>query len=276
MVKNMGEYSEILKHAINIAHEAGNYVRDSRSAGIHVDAKSAIDFVSDKDKISENMIRKAIKTKYPGHMFFGEESVFGETPEEEEHHILSFSDDNFVWVVDPIDGTVNYIRGFPQYVVSIAVIHKRKIVVGVIYDPVHEETFYAEIGCGAYMNGVRIHVSERKRPDEMILNTSIPTNSLETREKMVRLLPIIANKYQALRVWNCAAMSLAYVAAGKLDADYEAGIHLWDMAAGIIIVREAGGVVTQIDGSEIKLTSDNILASNGLNHNDIVSSLTSF
>jgi len=272
----MGEYSEILKHAISIAHEAGNFVRDARSAGIHVDAKSAIDFVSDKDKMSENMIRNAIRTKYPDHLFFGEESVFGETPGEEKKHILSFSDDNFVWVVDPIDGTVNYIRGFPQYVISIAVIHKRKIAVGVIYDPVHGETFYAEVGCGAYMNGVQIHVSERKKPDEIILNTSIPTSSMDIREKMVKMFPIIANKYQAFRIWNCAAMSLAYVAAGRTDADFEAGIHLWDMAAGIIIVREAGGTVTQINGSEIMLTSDNVLATNGLSHSDIASIFSDF
>ena len=156
----MGEYSDILSLAVRTAQKAGRFVREARKTGLHVDAKSRIDFVSDKDRISEDMIRQAIKTAYPSHIFFGEESVYGETIAEEIAQIESFKDEDYIWVVDPIDGTVNYIHDFPQYAISIAVVHHRKIVVGVIYDPFREETYYAETGCGAFKDGEPIHVSQ--------------------------------------------------------------------------------------------------------------------
>ena len=108
-------YAEILNLAADAARKAGTFIREARKTGLHVDAKSRIDFVSDKDKMSENMIREMILEKYPDHLFFGEESVYGCTPEEEKAEIEAFRDEDFVWVVDPIDGTVNYIRDYPQY-----------------------------------------------------------------------------------------------------------------------------------------------------------------
>ena len=126
----MGEYSEILSLAVSAAEKAGRFVREARKTGLHVDAKSRIDFVSDKDRMSEDMIRQTIKNAYPDHIFFGEESVYGETIAEEIAQINSFRDEDFIWVVDPIDGTVNYIHDFPQYAISIGVVHHRKIVAG--------------------------------------------------------------------------------------------------------------------------------------------------
>ena len=262
----MGEYSDILSLAVSAAQKAGRFVREARKTGLHVDAKSRIDFVSDKDRISEDMIREAIKTAYPSHIFFGEESVYGETIAEEIAQIESFKDEDFIWVVDPIDGTVNYIHDYPQYAISIGVVHRRKLVVGVIYDPFREETYYAETGCGAFKNGEPIHVSQCGSVGDAIVNTSMPTSSMETREKMVARIPIVAEEFQGMRIWNCAALSLASVACGRSDADYEAGIHLWDMAAGIILVREAGGATTQINGEPSALTSLDVLATNGTIH----------
>ena len=264
----MGKYSDILSLAISASQEAGHFVREARKTGLHVDAKSRIDFVSDKDRMSEDMIRRAIKEKYPSHIFFGEESVYGETIAEEIAQIESFRDEDYIWVVDPIDGTVNYIHDFPQYAISIGVVHHRKLVVGVIYDPFREETYSAEIGCGAYKNGVPIHVSRAAAAGESIVNTSMPTNSMETREIMVAKIPRVAEEFQGMRIWNCAALGLASVACGRSDADYEAGIHLWDMAAGIILVREAGGTTTQISGEPSALTSLDVLATNGIIHDD--------
>ena len=264
----MGEYSDILSLAITAAEKAGRFVREARKTGLHVDAKSRIDFVSDKDRMSEDMIRQTIKNAYPDHIFFGEESVYGETIAEEIAQINSFRDEDFIWVVDPIDGTVNYIHDFPQYAISIGVVHHRKIVVGVIYDPFREETYYAEAGGGAFKNGEPIHVSLCPSVGDAIVNTSMPTSSMETREMMVAKIPSVSEAFQGMRIWNCAALGLASVACGRSDADYEAGIHLWDMAAGIILVREAGGATSQLNGEPSALTSLDVLATNGLIHDE--------
>jgi len=259
-------YAEILNLAADAARKAGTFIREARKTGLHVDAKSRIDFVSDKDKMSENMIREMIQEKYPDHLFFGEESVYGCTPEEEKAEIEAFRDEDFVWVVDPIDGTVNYIRDYPQYAISIGIVHHRRIVAGVIYDPFRDELFTALAGKGAFRNGERIHVSAAREAGDAIINTSMPTNSMQTRADMVSRIPHVSETFQSMRVWNCAAISLASVACGRSDADYEAGIHLWDMAAGILLVREAGGEVSRMDGSPCTLTQTDVIASNGYVH----------
>ena len=185
-------YAEILNLAADAARKAGTFIREARKTGLHVDAKSRIDFVSDKDKMSENMIREMILEKYPDHLFFGEESVYGCTPEEEKAEIEAFRDEDFVWVVDPIDGTVNYIRDYPQYAISIGVVHHRKIVAGVIYDPFRDELFTALAGKGAFRNGERIHVSSALEAGDAIINTSMPTNSMQTRADMVSRIPQVS------------------------------------------------------------------------------------
>lgn len=266
-------YQEILDLAADAARKAGAFIREARKTGLHVDAKSRIDFVSDKDRMSENMIREMIREKYPSHLFFGEESVYGDSPEEERAEIEAFRDEDFVWVVDPIDGTVNYIRDYPQYAISIGVVHHRQIVVGVIYDPFRDELFSAVAGQGAFCNGKPIHVSAAQDAGDAIVNTSMPTNSMQTRADMVARIPAVSETFQSMRVWNCAAISLASVACGRSDADYEAGIHLWDMAAGIVLVREAGGEVSRLDGSPCALTQTDVIASNGAVHAAAVKAL---
>ena len=267
------DYADILSLASDAARKAGTFIREARKTGLHVDAKSRIDFVSDKDQMSENMIREMIREKYPDHLFFGEESVYGCAPEEEEAQINAFRDEDFVWVVDPIDGTVNYIRDYPQYAISIGIVHQREIVAGVIYDPFRDELFTAVKGQGAFCNGEPIHVSGAKEAGDAIINTSMPTNSMQTREQMVSRIPLVSETFQSMRIWNCAAISLASVACGRSDADYEAGIHLWDMAAGIILVREAGGKVSQLDGSPCALTETDVIATNGNVHEAAVKAL---
>ena len=128
-------YAEILDLAGEAARKAGTFIRAARKDGLRVNAKSPIDFVSDKDLQSEDMIREMIRAKYPDHLFFGEESVSGCSAEEERARIEAFRDEDFVWVVDPIDGTVNYIRDYAEYAVSVAVVHRREIVAGAVYDP---------------------------------------------------------------------------------------------------------------------------------------------
>lgn len=259
-------YGEILDLAGEAARKAGIFIREARKGGLRVNAKSRLDFVSDKDMQSEEMIRGMILAKYPGHHFFGEESVSGCSAEEERARIEAIRDEDFVWVVDPIDGTVNYIRDYAEFAVSVAVVHGREIVAGAIYDPFRDELFTARKGGGAFLNGKRIHVSAAKEAGDAIVNTSMPASDMETRADMVSRIPPVSEAFQSMRVWNCAAVSLAAVACGRSDADYEAGIHLWDMAAGILLVREAGGEVTRLDGSPCALTQTDILATNGRVH----------
>lgn len=269
----MGQYSDILGLAIRAARKAGDFVHEVRQEGLVIDAKSKMDFVSDKDKMSEDMIRKAIHEKYPAHVFFGEESVYGEAPWMEKCHIESFGYDDYIWAVDPIDGTVNYIRNYPQYAISIGVIHRRQLVVGVIYDPMHDDMYYAEKGCGAFLNGHLIHVTSASCTADAIINTSMPTSSMNVRRELVAKIPRVSEAFQSIRIWNCAALSLAAVAAGHSDADYETGIHLWDMAAGIVIIREAGGIVSMIDGSPYTLSATSLIATNGKIHDETVNIL---
>lgn len=259
-------YAEILDLAGEAARKAGTFIRAARKDGLRVNAKSPIDFVSDKDLQSEDIIREMIRAKYPDHIFFGEESVSGCSVEEERARIEAFRDEDFVWVVDPIDGTVNYIRDYAEYAVSVAVVHRREIVAGAVYDPFRDELFTARKGGGAFLNGKRIRVSAAGEAGDAIVNTSMPASDMKTRADMVSLLPPVSEAFQSMRVWNCAAVSLAAVACGRSDADYEAGIHLWDMAAGILLVREAGGEVTRLDGSPCALTQTDILATNGKVH----------
>lgn len=266
----MEDYSEILGYAVDIARKTGEFVHDARAGGLHVDAKSRIDFVSDKDRMAEDMIRGAIKEKYPDHLFFGEESVYGETLDDEIRQIREFDPDDYVWVVDPIDGTVNYIRDYPQYCISIAVVHGGEIIVGVVYDAFRHEAFYASKGHGAFMNGVPIHVSDAGAAGDGIITTSMPTFSMDIRKKMVAKIPAVSEGFQSMRIWNCAAVSLASVACGRTDADYEAGIHIWDISAGIILVREAGGTVTRLSGDPCDLTQMDVLATNGRFHDEAV------
>lgn len=267
-------YAEILELAAAAARRSGTFIREAREDGLQVSAKSRTDFVSDKDQMSENMIREMIREKYPYHLFFGEESVCGCTPEEEKAQIEAFREEDFVWVVDPIDGTVNYIRDYPQYAVSVAVIHHRRIIAGAVYDPFRDELFTARVGYGAFLNGKRIRVSSAREAGDAIINTSMPTGTA-IRSDMVSRIPPVSGAFQSMRVWNCAAVSLASVACGRSDADYEAGIHLWDMAAGIVLVQEAGGTVTRLDGSPCVLVQTDILATNGLVHTAAVQALNS-
>ncbi len=266
-------YEEILSLAADAARKAGIFIREARGNRLLVSAKSRNDFVSDKDQMSENMIREMILEKYPDHLFFGEESVSGCSPEEEREQIEAFRDEDFIWAVDPIDGTVNYIRDYPQYAVSVGVIHRREIIAGAVYDPFRDELFTARKGHGAFRNGERIRVSAAKETGDAIVNTSMPVCSMTTRADMVSRIPAVSGVFQSMRVWNCAAVSLASVACGRSDADYEAGIHLWDMAAGILLVREAGGEVTRMDGSPCTLAQTDVLASNGRFHAEAVRAL---
>lgn len=245
-------HDPILNIAIEAARHAGNLMvrAMNRMDIVKIAEKRPNDFVTEVDQRIEREIIASIKKAYPNHGFIGEEG--GEIAGKE-----------YQWVIDPIDGTRNFIHGFPYFAVSIGVLHKNKLEYGVIYDPLHQEMFTASRGKGAHMNDRRIRVSQRKLIKECLLGTGFAYRHIDKEN------PIPGNILQAvlpvcgdIRRAGAAALDLAYVACGRLDGFWELGLHIWDIAAGILLIKEAGGIVSDLAGGEDYLKTGNLVAAN--------------
>lgn len=218
---------------------------------LQVTSKSAGDFVSRADVRAEEVIRTALMEARPNYGWLGEESdpVEGKDPTRR-------------WIVDPLDGTTNFLHGLPHWATSIALEHKGEIVAGVVYDPTKDEMFVAEKGQGAWLNDGRLRVSDRSRMIETVFATGLPfagrPDLPETLGDLARLLPQTAG----VRRWGAAALDLAYVAAGRVDGYWERTLNAWDKAAGVIIVREAGGLVEGVKDGENPAADGGVLAAN--------------
>jgi myo-inositol-1(or 4)-monophosphatase len=218
---------------------------------LQVSSKGPGDFVSRADRQAEKTIREALMEARPSYGFLGEEDgvIEGEDPTRR-------------WIVDPLDGTTNFLHGLPHWAVSIALEHKGAIVAGVIYDPVKDEMFYAEKGQGAFMNERRLRVSARSRMIESIFATGVPFGGRgalpATLQDLARLMPECAG----VRRFGAAALDMAYVAAGRYEGYWERGIHAWDIAAGMIIVAEAGGFVGTIREGGDPLADGEVIVAN--------------
>ena len=220
---------------------------------LEVKSKSLNDFVSEVDLAAEQEIKYQLQKAYPDHAVLGEES--GLTGDENA---------DYCWIIDPLDGTTNYVRGIPHYAVSIACLYKGKLEHAVIVDPVRREEFTASRGRGAQLNGRRIRVSKRPSLDGALLGTGIPFKD-HCDDKLTpysKSMEILAGQCAGIRRAGAASLDLAYVAAGRLDAFWEIGLAKWDIAAGALLIREAGGLVADINGSETFLESGNIVCGN--------------
>jgi len=218
---------------------------------LQVSAKGPGDFVSRADKRAEETIRTELMAARPSYGFLGEEGT-----------MIEGEDPTRRWIVDPLDGTTNFLHGLPHWAVSIGHEHKDQIVAGVIYDPVKDEMFYAEKGMGAWLNESRLRVSARHKMIECIFATGLPFGGRadlpETLKDLARVLPACAG----VRRFGSAALDLAYVAAGRYDGFWERRLNSWDMAAGLVIVREAGGFVEPLrEGGDI-LTDGEVICGN--------------
>ncbi|WP_375255403.1 inositol monophosphatase family protein [Yoonia sp.] len=218
---------------------------------LQVSSKGPGDFVSRADKAAEALIMEELMAARPTYGFMGEEGkeIAGEDPTRR-------------WIVDPLDGTTNFLHGLPHWAVSIALEHKGQIVAGVIYDPVKDEMFYAEKGTGAWMNESRMRVSVRHRMIESIFATGLPFGGRadlpETLQDLARIMPTCAG----VRRFGAAALDLAYVAAGRYEGFWERRLHAWDIAAGIVIVREAGGIVEPLSKNGDILADGEMICAN--------------
>ena len=241
----------MLNIAVRAARAAGDLMmrRLERLDTVSVEAKQRNDYVSEVDREAEARIIQIIRRAYPGHGILAEES--GEQ-----------KGDGHVWVIDPLDGTTNYLHGFPHFAVSIALMHEDRLEQGVIYDPVRQELFTASRGGGAALNNHRIRVSRRRGLEGALLGTGFPYRDDQPGETYMAMLRDFMRKTAGIRRPGSAALDLAYLAAGRIDGFWEFGLSKWDIAAGALIVREAGGIVGDLHGGDDFLATGDVVGAN--------------
>lgn len=252
----MEKYLELAKR---MAKEAGRVQIASLNDEHVIEYKGKIDIVTDVDKHCEKLIVDGIRSEFPDHDILAEEGT------------AKRADSDFRWVIDPLDATVNYSHGFPFFGVSISLEFKGEISVGVIHDPNRNETFYAAKGLGAFLNEKKINVSKNHPVEKALLATGFAYNvHEEDRFDNIENFRRFIKRARAVRRPGAASIDLAYIACGRLDGFWELFLKPWDMAAGVLLIREAGGRVTSFDGSEYDLYGTQILASNSLIHDEMI------
>jgi myo-inositol-1(or 4)-monophosphatase len=244
----------MLNTAVKAARKAGAIInRASLDLDlVRVSAKGRSDFVTEVDRAAEEAIIETLHTAYPQHGFLAEES--GATTHD--------GNDEYTWIIDPLDGTTNFIHGFPQYAVSIALQQRGQLTQAVVYDPTRNELFTASKGRGAFLNDRRIRVSRRTQLRECLIGTGFPFRQLEHLDAYVGMFKRITEETAGIRRPGAAALDLAYVAAGRLDGFWEFGLSPWDMAAGALLIVEAGGFVADFSGEQNYLAGGNLVSGN--------------
>lgn len=254
--------------AVNVAAKAGEWINSRLGRQFDIQVKSnPHDLVTEVDQGAERLIRKLLKTYFPNHIIFGEEEAGAEDPES---RVKEIAKEEYVWIVDPIDGTSNFIQGFPFYSVSIALAHRGELIVGVVYDPSRDELFVAEKGKGAYVHGQKMRVSQEDHLTSSLLATGFPPDRERAQPMVLRQMNELLPKVRNIRTLGSAALMLAYVAAGRLSGFWEPALKAWDVAAGALLVQEAGGKVSGMDGGEYGLHVTDIAATNGRIHDELL------
>lgn len=239
--------------ALRAARKAGeNIVRASDDLHrFEVKAKGINNFVTEVDINAEREIIYHLQKAFPDHAILGEESG-----------LIGSAEAEYRWIIDPLDGTTNFLHGFPQFAVSIAMRHKGRMEHGVIYDPLRQELFTATRGGGAMLNDQRIRVTKRKTLEGSLLGTGFPFKSQQHLDAYLDMFRALFPQTAGIRRAGSAALDLAYVAAGRLDGFWEIGLSIWDMAAGVLLIQEAGGLSSDFTGGNNHLESGNIVAGN--------------
>lgn len=250
--------------AIEAAKQAGELLVSGFGTHFQVESKAGVqDLVTTYDRLSQKLIIDLIKKKFPRHHFLAEEDNVAESPSDE-----------VLWIIDPLDGTINFAHAIPFFAISIAAAIGKEIVCGVVYHPMQKELFVVEKGGGAYLNGKKILVTGQSHFERALLATGFPYNVQENPLQCVDRFASIAKTGVPIRRLGVASLDLAYVAAGRFDAFWEVGLHPWDMAAGKLLVEEAGGKVTHYDGKKHQIFGYlSMLATNGHLHDKMVNIL---
>ncbi len=244
----------MLTIAVKAARRAGSIINQASQNLdlLNVSKKSHSDYVSEVDGAAEDAVIKVLLAAYPDHAILAEESG----------HRGDEKNSEYQWIIDPLDGTTNFLHGFPKYSVSIAVKHKGVLSHAVVYDPTNNELFTASRGGGAFLNDRRIRVSKRARLEDCLIGTGIPFRDLTHLDAYIAMLKDIIPRTAGIRRPGSAALDLAYVANGRYDGFWEIGLAPWDMAAGCLLITEAGGLVGDLEGNETQLESGQIIAGN--------------
>lgn len=250
----------MLNFAIETAREAGQILLEKFGRKIQISKKGDINLVTEADLASEKHIIEKIKTYYPKHAILAEES--GEA-------VIIGGDKIWKWIVDPLDGTTNFAHGYPCFAVNIALEYDDEIVLAVTYDPTRDELFSAEKGNGASLNGRKIRVSETERLSEALTVTGFPYNFAQKKNFAEHLTKFLLTA-RGVRRDGSAAIDMAYVACGRFDGFWEEGLNPWDVAAGVLLIKEAGGQVTDYKGLPLNIYQPPICGSNGLIHAEML------
>lgn len=253
----------MLNFAIETAREAGQLLLE-KFGKVAISKKGDIDLVTEADLASEELIIERIRSYHPRHSVLAEESG---------NAVVIGGENSWKWIIDPLDGTTNYAHGYPCFAVTLALEHAGEIVVGVTFDPTRNELFSAERGRGASLNNKPIRVSKTENLGDALLVTGFPYN-FRLRPDFARNLTEFLLKARGVRRDGSAAIDLAYVACGRFDGMWEEGLNAWDIAAGTLLIEEAGGQVSRYDGTKLDIYTPPMLVSNGLIHNEMMSLLS--
>jgi myo-inositol-1(or 4)-monophosphatase len=251
-------FEKELAFAERMAIAAGGVLADAFG---HVSAreKGPSDLVTDADTASQHLIASMIAAEFPDHTLHAEEENVRPDPSKP-----------WKWIVDPLDGTVNFAHGFPFWCVSIGLEYEGTLVVGVIYDPLMKVTYSARLGGGTKRNGVPVHVSSVKTLSSSLISAGLPTHFIKDADRQLAYFRAFSTETHSVRRTGSTALNLAIVACGGFDVYYTTSVHPWDVAAGILLVTEAGGSVCSLDGSPYRLDQPSLLASNGLVHDEAI------
>ena len=245
----------MLNMGIRAVRAAGDFIVRcmDQMQGISVTVKSRNDFVSEVDRRAEQIIIDNLRKAYPDHAILAEESG-------------ASGNSDYQWIIDPLDGTTNYLHGFPQFAVSVALTHKGVLDQGIVYDPLRQELFTASRGEGAWLDDRRIRVSRRDTLEGALIGTGFPFRSLNRLDTYLDIFRQLTAVTAGIRRPGAASLDLAYVAAGRLDGFWEYGLESWDIAAGTLLIREAGGYASDMDSGASDIESGNIVAGNPAVH----------
>jgi myo-inositol-1(or 4)-monophosphatase len=253
------DLAQLTETATEAARVAARLLAQQARDGFQIEHKNPINLVTDADRHSEQAIIDVIRARFPGHQILAEERGLKTTDRSP-----------YRWIIDPLDGTTNFAHGFPAYCVSIGLEYEERLLLGVVLDPTREELFVAQAGGGASLNGTSLRVSRAQKLDEALLVTGFAYDIRETSQNNLDHFARFALRAQGLRRTGSAALDLCYVASGRFDGFWELKLNPWDTAAGVLMVREAGGRVTDFSGAPFSIYGQHIVASNGLIHDEML------
>ena len=260
------EFKKLVNKVVDLSREVGNYILNERKSfdPAKTEEKSFNNLVSYVDKTAEQKFIKGLQYLLPEAGFIAEESED------------VYRKETYNWVIDPLDGTTNFIFDLPFYCTSVALMENDKVVLGVIFDPVHNECFYAAIGEGAFLNGISIKVSETKKLIRSLVATGFPYDDFNRVQEYILFLGTLTQKTKGIRRLGSAALDLAYVACGRFDTFYEYGLNPWDVAAGSLIVQEAGGHVSDFKNGNDFIFGEEILTGNYNIHREMLEEIQAY